>query len=128
MDGTRMETAITPEMVRTAVGLLISRFGAREAEADRRGRARALLQSSRALAMALDQFAQRASPHMRGEHSSSDLHAEADAMVQALADWTCAVTTSAETHLLYRAAERSGFSQGAVQWPPMERESPSLEA
>ncbi len=115
IDLPQSERAITPEVVRTAVSMLTCRFGAPEAEADRRGRVRALLQSSRALALALDRFARNAAPHSRGEHSSADLHAEADAMAQALADWTVAVTSSAATYLACRGANPSAASVPAAE-------------
>ncbi|MDB4885574.1 MAG: hypothetical protein JWN79_1012 [Gemmatimonadetes bacterium] len=89
---------ITPDLVRTAVGMLSCRFGTPDAEADRRGRVRALLQSSRAFALALERFARTAAPRTRGEFSTADMHAEADAMAQTLADWTVAIVSSAETY------------------------------
>lgn len=78
------------EAVRAAVGMLSCRFGTSEAEADRRGHVRALVQSSRALATVLEHFARKAAPHKRGEHSTPDMRADADAMAQALADWSFA--------------------------------------
>ena len=128
IDATGMEAAITPEMVRSAVGLLSCRFGAPEAEADRRGRIRALLQSSRSLAIALEHFARRAAPHSRGEHSTSDMHAEADAMAQALADWSFAVRSSATTLLACRAEEGSRAEHAGVPSFPQEGERPRQEA
>jgi len=120
-DGPTPRPTITPETVRTAVGLLSCRFGMPEAEADRRGRVRALLRSSRAFALALDQFAKKAAPHARGEHSTADMHPEADAMAQALADWMIAITSSAETYHACRAPEIERESAIFSSVPPLPR-------
>jgi hypothetical protein len=90
--------------------VLSCRFGTPEAEADRRGRVRALLQSSRALALVLDRFARNAAPHTRGEHCTADMHADADAMAQALADWSIAVTSAAATFEECREASSAAAS------------------
>jgi hypothetical protein len=127
-DVTRSEPAITPETVRTAVGMLTCRLGTPEAEADRRGRVRALVQSSRALAMALDHFARKATPHTRGEHATSDMHADADAMAQALADWSFAMSSSAATFLAYRAEARSRTEHRVVRSFPQEHEQARQDA
>lgn len=99
------DDAVTPDVMRTAAALLSCRFGRANDEAERRGRVRALLRSSRSLAQALELFVTRALPMTRGDQSTVDLNAEADAIAQALTDWSVALTTSADT---YRACTCAG--------------------
>lgn len=102
-----LSLAITPvaaDSVDTALAMLCARYGRPEDEADRRGRIRALVHSSRAFALALDAFVQSAVPHARGEHSAADMKCEARALTQALADWTFSVDAAACTHRSGEAA------------------------
>lgn len=99
--------AITPvaaESVDTALAMLCARYGRPEDEADRRGRIRALVHSSRTFAQALDAFVQSALPHARGEHCAGDMKREAGALTQALADWTFSVDAAASTHRSVKGA------------------------
>ncbi len=93
--------AITPfaaDSVDAALATLCCRFGHAEQEADRRGRIRALVRSSRALAQALDAFVRNAAPHAQGIHCAGDMQRDAEALTQALADWTFSVEASADVH------------------------------
>ena len=90
--------AVSAASIANALATLCCRFGAPEEEATRRGRVRALLHSSRAFAQALDQFTRHAAPRVRGEHCTSNMQPDTDALVQALSDWSMSVNASAEVY------------------------------
>lgn len=91
-------TTVSAAALDHAVAMLCCRFGEPELEADRRGRIRALVHSSRALALALETFVRNALPHARGEHACADMRHEARTMAQAFADFTFSVDAAATTY------------------------------
>jgi len=99
--------AVSAASIANALATLCCRFGAPEEEATRRGRVRALLHSSRAFAEALDRFTRHAAPHARGEHCTSDMQPDTDALVQALSDWSMSVNSSAAVYRESSAGTRA---------------------
>jgi hypothetical protein len=78
-----------------AAGALFLRCGMPELEARRRGALREALRATRALASALEGFADRASAHHHGVHASAGIDPELGDLAQALDDWSFAVRRTA---------------------------------
>jgi hypothetical protein len=89
---------VTPGNLADAASAYCCRYGKAEDEAWRRGRLRAVQRSAAALASALEEFRLRGSVHLRGEHSSPGLDAEAEALYGALTRWSSSVKAAAEAH------------------------------
>jgi hypothetical protein len=92
------DRGVTHATLEAAAATFLCQFGQPELEAHRRGRLRAVLRSSATLSAALDEFTRRATPHMRGEHSTQHMHEEVDALAHALDDWNGAMTAAAEAY------------------------------
>ena len=94
---------VNPLDLDAIAGALCRRFGEATAEAYRLTSLHEVLERSRALARALDDFAHRASAHYRGVHSTAGVQSEIDLLTRTLAAWSETVLTAGGA---YRAWER----------------------
>lgn len=87
-----------------AVGAaLCCRFGDATAEAYRLTTLQDVLESSRSLARALEEFARAGGTHHRGVHSTADMHAEVERLTRCLSAWSDAVGSAAMIHREWQA-------------------------
>ena len=87
-----------------AVGAaLCCRFGDATAEAYRLTTLQDVLESSRSLARALEEFARAGGTHHRGVHCTADMHAEVERLTRCLSAWSDAVGSAAMIHREWQA-------------------------
>jgi hypothetical protein len=79
---------VNPVDLDAIAGALCRRFGEATAEAYRLTSLHEVLERSRALARALDDFAHRASSHYRGVHCTAGVQSEIDMLARTLAAWS----------------------------------------
>jgi hypothetical protein len=84
--------------IEAAAAALFCRFGDPTSEAHRRGRLKVMLDSSRALAKALEGFTSNAAGHFRGIHCTPDMKADVQRLSHALAEWTSYVNATADMY------------------------------
>jgi hypothetical protein len=85
---------VNPVDLDAIAGALCRRFGEATAEAYRLTTLHEVLERSRALARALDDFAHRASAHYRGVHCTAGVQSEIDMLARTLAAWSETVLTA----------------------------------
>ena len=90
------------------------RFGESSAEARRLTSLHEVLDTSRSLARALDDFVKIGGEHYRGVHCASDMQTDVDRLTRALTAWSESVCAASVT---YRAWQR-GVHIGAMYAPP----------
>jgi hypothetical protein len=105
---------VNPVDLDASAGALCRRFGEATAEAYRLTSLHEVLERSRALARALDDFAQRASAHYRGVHSTTGVQSEIDMLSRTLAAWSQTVLTAGGA---YRAWQQEDDSTAAPAAP-----------
>jgi hypothetical protein len=103
---------------------LCCRFGEASAEAYRLATLHDVLNSSRALARALDSFTSLAAEHYRGIHCTADMRGDAQRLAHALALWSDSVYMAG-------AAYREWTTEGSIagltaERPGMGSETPSF--
>lgn len=105
-----MSTTISSEPVLiemsdlNAVGAaLCCRFGDATAEAYRLTTLQDVLESSRSLARALEEFARAGGTHHRGVHCTADMHVELERLTRCLSAWSDAVGSAALIHREWQA-------------------------
>jgi len=106
---------------------LCCRFGEASAEAYRLATLHDVLNSSRALARALDSFTSLAAEHYRGIHCTADMRGDAQRLAHALAVWSDSVFTAGTAYREWTtdgaiaglSAERSGVGSDASFTPIM---------
>jgi hypothetical protein len=108
---------VNPVDLDAIAGALCRRFGEATAEAYRLTSLHEVLERSRALARALDDFAQRAGAHYRGVHSTTGVQSEIDMLARTLAAWSQTVLTAGGA---YRAWQQDDGSTAV----PVESATP----
>jgi hypothetical protein len=93
-------SVIEPHDLEAAAAALCCRFGEPDAEALRLSALHALLDTSRALARALDDFTKVAGVHYHGVHCSADMRSDTQHLTSALSAWSESVF---EAGFMYRA-------------------------
>jgi hypothetical protein len=99
-------TLIEPLDLQAAAAALCCRFGEPTAEAQRLTTLHDLLDTSRALARALDEFTKVAGAHYRGVHCTSDMRGDAGHLTNALSAWSDSVLAAGATYRAWKDGER----------------------
>ncbi|HEV7993399.1 MAG TPA: hypothetical protein VGP25_16355 [Gemmatimonadaceae bacterium] len=99
-------TLIEPLDLQAVAAALCCRFGEPSAEANRLSTLHELLDTSRALARALDEFTKVASAHYRGVHCTSDMRSDAQHLHSALSAWSDSVFAAGLTYRAWKDGER----------------------
>ena len=107
-------TVVEPRDLEAAAAALCRRFGEASAEAYRLSSLHDVLNSSRALARALDSFTSIAAEHYRGIHCTADMRGDAQRLSHALAVWADAVSAAGSVY-------REWTTNGAIPDPTAER-------
>ena len=108
---------------------LCCRFGDATAEAYRLTTLRDVLDTSRSLAHALEEFARAGGAHLRGVHCTADMHVELERLSERLAAWSDAVIAAAVIQREWQAggdcAKAITGEHRAVLMPSLLDEGPS---